>query len=109
MGIIQFPKGLNEDWNLINRIVYSVPSMPLDQDKVDNLDSAPGGGGGVLPPAGATPIDILGGRTTGFGDMYYVGLVAPKNPIKLESGANLLWGAGLERSRYSLARSGRCS
>jgi len=100
MGIIQFPKGLNKDWNLINRIVYNVPSMPLDQDKVDNFGanfgSTPGGGGGILPPAGAAPIDILGGRTTGFGDMYYVGLVAPKKPIKLESGANLLWGAGLD-------------
>ena len=96
MGIVQFPKGLNEDWNLINRIVYNVPSMPIDSDKFDNFGSVPGGGGGALPPAGAAPIDFLGGRTTGFGDMYYVGLVAPKKPIKLESGANLLWGAGLD-------------
>jgi len=96
MGILQFPKGLNKDWNLINRFVYNVPSVPLDQDKVDNFSTTPGGGGGVLPPAGAAPIDILGGRTTGFGDMYYVGLVSPKKPIKLENGANLVWGAGLD-------------
>jgi hypothetical protein len=96
MGIIQFPKGLNEDWNLINRFVYNVPSMPIDSGKFDNFGSVPGGGGGALPPAGAAPIDFFGGRTTGFGDIYYVGLVAPKKPIKLESGANLLWGAGLD-------------
>jgi hypothetical protein len=100
MGIVQFPKGLNEDWNLINRVVYNVTSMPLDQDKVDNFGTnfapTPGGGGGILPPKGVAPIDILGGRTNGFGDMYYVGLVAPKKPIKLDNGANLLWGAGLD-------------
>ncbi len=100
MGILQFPKGLNENWNLINRFVYNVPSFPLDQDKIDNafanFSSTPGGGGGISPPAGASPIDIFGGRTTGFGDLYYVGLVAPKKPIKLESGANLLWAAGLD-------------
>jgi hypothetical protein len=32
MGIAQFPKGLNEDWNLINRVIWNVPSIPLDQD-----------------------------------------------------------------------------
>ena len=32
MGIFQFPKSLNEDWNLINRVVYNIPSVPLDQD-----------------------------------------------------------------------------
>ncbi len=100
MGILQFPKGLGEDWNLINRIVYNVPSMPLDQDKIDSRFSSFGSapGGGALPPSGRLPaaIDIFEGRTTGFGDMYYVGLVSPKKPIKLESGSKLLWGAGLD-------------
>jgi hypothetical protein len=31
MGIAQFPKRLNKDWNLINRVIWNVPSMPLDQ------------------------------------------------------------------------------
>ncbi|MHC5022019.1 MAG: hypothetical protein ACYTGX_18320 [Planctomycetota bacterium] len=35
MGIAQFPKSINKDWNLINRVVWNVPSMPLDQDKID--------------------------------------------------------------------------
>ena len=37
MGIAQFPKAVTEDWNLINRVVWNVPSMPLDQDKIEAL------------------------------------------------------------------------
>ena len=104
MGIAQFPKAVNEDWNLINRVIWTVPSMPLDQDKIDQAaDRArrqvgSGGDGAVLPPTigGAAPIDLFDGRTTGFGDMYYVGLFAPKKPISLEGGAKFLWGAGFD-------------
>jgi hypothetical protein len=27
MGIAQFPKGLGENWNIINRVIWNVPSM----------------------------------------------------------------------------------
>ncbi len=99
-GIAQFPKKLSDNWNIINRVVWTVPSMPLDQDKIDNF----GGGdygeapGTTLPPSGSPPsaIDIFDGRTTGFGDMYYVGLFTPSEGIKLEGGANFLWGAGFD-------------
>jgi hypothetical protein len=96
MGIAQFPKGLGKDWNLINRIVWNVPSMPLDQDKIDDFGTGPGGG--FLPPAGSppTPIDLFDGRTTGFGDMYYVGLFSPKKPIELDNGAKVVWGLGFD-------------
>jgi hypothetical protein len=102
MGLAQFPKGLGKRWNLINRIVWNVPSMPIDQDKIDDaIDFASrqygsGPGPSVLPPAGLdiAPIDLFEGRTTGFGDMYYVGLFAPKKGYKTKSGANLLWGIG---------------
>ena len=101
MGIIQFPKSVSENWTVINRIVYSIPSSPLDQDKVDAFD----GGQPLQPPEGPIqppssggpfPIDLLAGRTTGFGDMYYVGLLAPKESISLGPGKNLLWGIGLD-------------
>lgn len=100
-GIAQFPKGLGENWNLINRVVWQVPSMPLDQDKID---AAAGGSeaygelqGATLPPAsGALPIDVFSGRTTGFGDLYYVGLFAPKEGKKFEGGGSFLWGAGFD-------------
>jgi hypothetical protein len=103
MGIAQFPKGLGKKWNLINRVIWNVPSMPIDQTKIDEaVDRAQrqyGSGEGqiVLPPAGSpiAPVDLFEGRTTGFGDMYYVGLVAPKETIKTEIGGNFTWGVGL--------------
>ncbi len=96
MGIAQFPKGLSADWNLINRVVWNVTSMPIDSDKIDDFGTGPGGE--ILPPSGSppAPLDLFDGRTTGFGDMYYVGLFSPKEPIKLEGGANVVWGAGFD-------------
>jgi hypothetical protein len=47
MGIAQFPKGLGDDWNLINRFVWTVPSVPLDQDKID---TAAGGSAPLANP-----------------------------------------------------------
>jgi hypothetical protein len=104
MGIAQFPKGISENWNIINRVVWNVPSMPLDQDKIDAAQDRArrryGSGEGpiVLPPAdsGIAPIDLFDGRTTGFGDMYYNGLFAPKKGYKTKSGASLLWGLGFD-------------
>ncbi|MDH3934658.1 MAG: hypothetical protein OEU62_05785, partial [Gammaproteobacteria bacterium] len=98
MGIFQFPKSLNEDWNLINRVVYNIPSVPLDQDKIDDLNmGSPGTPPGSINP-GPPPalIDAADGRTTGFGDMYYVGLFAPKEPIRFDNGAKGVWGLGFD-------------
>ena len=97
MGILQFPKAVNENWNLINRIVYNVPSMPIDQDKIGDYDIG-SGGGPILPPSGSppAPVDLFGGRTTGFGDMYYVGLFSPKKGIKHEGGGTTVWGLGFD-------------
>ena len=77
MGIAQFPKGLGENWNLINRIVWNVPSIPLDQGKIDRATAlgrirdqyASGPGGSTLPQTDSpiAPIDLFEGRTTGFG------------------------------------------
>ena len=105
MGIFQFPVGISEDWNTINRIVYSVPSSPIDQGDADRLagfgPSQPGPGGPTQPPTGGTgtlPIDLIDGRTTGFGDMYYVGFLSPKKGIKHENGGTSVWGIGLDAS-----------
>jgi hypothetical protein len=104
MGIAQFPKGLGENWNIINRVIWNVPSMPVDQDKIDLAKDrasrlvSSGPGEVVLPPVGSPipPVDLFDGRTTGFGDMYYNGLFAPKKGYKTENGANLLWGLGFD-------------
>jgi hypothetical protein len=100
MGIAQFPKKLNDDWNLINRVVWNVPSMPLDQDEIDaandrrrQLASLPGGD--IIAPSSVPPaIDLFDGRTTGFGDMYYNGLFSPSEGAKMGEG-RFVWGAGL--------------
>jgi hypothetical protein len=95
-GIFQFPKSINEDWNLINRVVFTVPSLPFDQGKVDTGYGS--SQGLVLPPpdSGLLPIDLFDGRTTDFGDMYYVGFFSPKEGIKHASGATSVWGLGLD-------------
>ncbi len=99
MGIFQFPLGITEDWNVINRIVYNIPSAPLDQDRVDMFGgfspSQPPGGGPTLPPPGILPIDYISGRTSGFGDMIYLGLASPKEGIKHGPGQTSVWGIGL--------------
>jgi len=94
MGIIQWPQALTTNWNLINRLVYNVPSVPIDQDKVDDFGSAQGG---ITPPANykPDPQDIFGGRTTGFGDLYYVGLFSPTKPVSMGEG-NFVWGLGFD-------------
>jgi hypothetical protein len=101
MALLQFPKGISKDWNLINRVVLNVVSSPLDQDKIDaagglspGQDCSPAPGGGA--PICSLPIDEFDGRTTGLGDSYYVGLFAPKKGRKLDNGATLLWGAGFD-------------
>jgi hypothetical protein len=97
-GIAQFPKSLGEDWNLINRVIWTVPSMPLDQDKIDDASGGSFGeapGYTIPPKSGGLPIDVFSGRTTGFGDMYYVALFAPKEGIPMLNG-NFLWGAGFD-------------
>jgi hypothetical protein len=95
-GIFQFPKSLNEDWNLINRVVFTVPSLPFDQGKVDTGYGS--SQGLVLPPpdSGLLPIDLFDGRTTGFGDMYYVGFFSPKEGIKHAGGGTSVWGLGFD-------------
>jgi hypothetical protein len=102
MGILQFPYGITENWNIINRIVYNIPSAPLDQDKIDaigNLDSPPGlqppGGGPISPPPGVVPFDLIEGRTSGFGDMIYLGLASPKAGISHGEGQTSVWGLGV--------------
>jgi len=99
MSILQFPMNLSKDWSIINRIVFNVPSSPIDQDKVDRLGtSSPQFG--PLPPLGSAPtaiIDAIGGRTDGFGDMYYVALFSPKKPIEYDNLAGKgVWGVGFD-------------
>jgi len=101
-SIFQFPKKLNDNWNLINRVILTVPSVPLDQDKIDDFNarspSVPPGGGPIQEPKGPqAPVDIFSGRTTGLGDSYYVGLFSPSEGIDAGAG-KFVWGGGFDLS-----------
>ncbi len=102
MGIAQFPKAISENWNLINRIVWNVPSMPMNQSKIDNAQNKAEDyssfQGATVAPSGSppAPIDVFSGHTAGFGDMYYVGLFSPKEGIKHKNGATSVWGLGFD-------------
>jgi len=85
-----FPVPLGEHWNWVSRVVVPVASVPLKQEvgKLFQLDP-----GGHLRPHGALPLSLDPfGRTTGLGDMAYVGLVGPKNLPKLWNGRLFLAG-----------------
>lgn len=88
-----FPISLGSDWSLINRIVFPFLSVPFNKGFGDcvgmaasEILSCPG-----LPGALQDPYD----RTSGFGDLVYVGVVAPKKSVKIEStGGIFVWGVG---------------
>lgn len=88
-----FPTKLGSNWTLINRLVVPFFSVPINAAFGDcvgmtagNISSCPS-----FPAALEDPFK----RTTGFGDMVYVGAVAPKETIKVAStGGMLIWGAG---------------
>ena len=108
MSLFQFPKKLNDNWNLVNRVVLNVTSMPLDQDKIDaSMDPSAQYGevtGVAVPPTDvpALPINLFDGRTTGFGDIYYNGLFSPADPIVYKEGGPTggkavgVWGLGFD-------------
>src|SRR5512139_2884771 len=88
-----FPISLGSDWNLINRVVFPFLSVPFNKGFGDCIGmaasailSCPG-----LPGALQDPYE----RTSGFGDVAYVGVVAPKKSIRFEStGGIFVWGVG---------------
>jgi hypothetical protein len=102
MGIAQFPKKLTKNWNLINRVIWNVGSVPLDLDANSGFGSGPGEGPILTPPENLPPgvnpplpIDLF--STTGFGDMMYVGLFSPANAKTVgKSGGKFTWGAGFD-------------
>ena len=108
MLLLQFPKKLNDNWNLINRVVLNYTSVPLEQSEIDGFEPpAPGfenfdyqtlsgNTSSYSPPNLPLPVEVFEGRTSNLGDSYYVGLVAPNEPIRLDNGAKLLWGLGFD-------------
>ncbi|WP_267223521.1 hypothetical protein [Dyella silvae] len=87
-----FPIKLNDDWNLINRISIPIVSEPVNKHI--------GGLFGDTPqqiaqdPKTQSIINDPFSRTTGLGDITYVGLVAPSQGKKLGGDGVLIWGVG---------------
>ncbi|MFJ3115937.1 hypothetical protein ACIPI6_05310 [Pseudomonas protegens] len=87
-----FPISLGEDWNLINRLPISYVSAPVNR-KAGKLVSL-------------SPYEVLSDRdfpaliedpfqrTSGFGDLAYVGVFSPKEPLRFAGGGKLVWGVG---------------
>ncbi|WP_047336702.1 hypothetical protein [Pseudomonas protegens] len=87
-----FPISLGEDWNLINRLPISYVSAPVNR-KAGKL-------------VGLSPYEVLSDRdfpaliedpfqrTSGFGDLAYVGVFSPKEPLRFAGGGKLVWGVG---------------
>ena len=80
------------NWNLVNRVALSFPSIPVDADaftqaglQADSLDVAINGPELTSDPFGAS--------TTGFGDLAYVGLLTPKKTTPMGEG-KFIWAAG---------------
>jgi len=87
-----FPTSLNENWTLINRVSFPIVSYPVNKHV--------GGLIGDTPAQAATDWrtqDIINDpfhRTTGLGDITYVGLVAPSQTTKFSNGGEFVWGVG---------------
>lgn len=85
------PVPLSERWNWVSRLDFSLVSLPLKSEVGRLFQFDPGNN---LRPDGAVPAGLDPfGRTTGFGDMAYLGLVGPKHLPKLGDG-KLFLGAG---------------
>ena len=90
-----FPVPINDDWNLISRVILQYNSVPINKKLGDlagySLDQISQSGDltETLQDLKEDPFD----DTTGFGDLIYLGLIAPKVPKKTEGGT-LLWGVG---------------
>lgn len=88
-----FPLSLGRDWSLINRVVFPFLSAPINKGFGNFIGMTPSSilSDPSFPGVLANPYE----RTNGFGDIVYVGLAAPKKPIKIEStGGAVIWGAG---------------
>ncbi len=86
-----FPIPIGKSWNLINRPVFSIVSAPLKKE-VGNLIGMSETEIIQQPSLFSTIRDPFG-RTSGFGDISYVGLLSPKTPDKVGTGI-FVWGIG---------------
>ncbi len=82
------PAPLGERWTWVSRLDLAVVSVPLKSEVGKLFQFDPGNN---LRPEGPLPADLDPfGRTTGLGDIAYVGLVGPKHLPKVGDGTLFL-------------------
>jgi hypothetical protein len=86
-----FPLSLGDSWNLINRPIFQGVSVPLKKSVGQLIGMSPNEI--VQNPELFSTIRDPFGRTTGFGDITYIGLFSPKKPCKFKDGI-FVWGLG---------------
>lgn len=87
-----FPVSLGT-WNWVSRIALQFPTLPLKEELGQLFNVTPGGGAIIGDTALVNTIRDPYGKTSGFGDMLYIGLFGPKAGFKLED-ATIIWAAG---------------
>ncbi len=86
-----FPLSLGDSWNLINRPIFQGVSVPLKKSVGQLIGMSPNE---IVQSAELfSTIRDPFGRTTGFGDITYIGLFSPKKPYKIKDGI-FVWGLG---------------
>ncbi len=79
-----FPLSLGDSWNLINRPIFQGVSVPLKKSVGQLIGMSPNE---IVQSAELfSTIRDPFGRTTGFGDITYIGLFSPKKPYKIKDG-----------------------
>ena len=86
-----FPLSLGDSWNLINRPIFQGVSVPLKKSVGQLIGMSPNEI--VQNSELFSTIRDPFGRTTGFGDITYIGLFSPKKPYKTKDGI-FVWGLG---------------
>lgn len=89
------PVPLGPDVNWVSRLVLPIVSAPLKKE-VGNLFQLDPSGQPSRPPDSArsllSDVDPFG-RTTGLGDLAYIGVLGPRSPPDI-AGGKLIWGVG---------------
>lgn len=79
--------------NWVSRIALQFPTIPLKEELGKLFNVTPGGGAIIGDTSLVNTIRDPYGKTSGFGDMLYIGLFGPKSTFKLEN-ASIIWAVG---------------
>lgn len=82
-----------DSWNWVSRIAFQFITIPLKEEVGQLFNITPGGGGIIADTSLVNTLQDPYGKTSGFGDMLYVGLFGPKRGYKLED-ASIIWAVG---------------